>query len=90
MTGLVLSPALWSRSSSHIFGFTTGNVDFLVARLVFENSTLTIQFLCDVSTSGSGEGGIKGVKTLERKKIKQSTRTQNPIIWGASLDQKVS
>lgn len=76
MTGLVLLQFsilfYWLISSSHYFWFHNGKRWFLVARLVLENSTLTIQFFCDVSTSGSGG---EGVKILEKK---NKTTNQDP------------
>lgn len=69
-----------------IFGFTTGNVDFLLQGWFLKIRHLLSNFF---ATSAPRAQGGRG-KILEEKKIKQPTRTQTQVTWGASLDQKVS
>ena len=63
-----------------------GNVDFLLQGWFLKIRHLLSNFFATSAPRAQGGRGLK----FWRKKIKQPTRTQNSIIWGASLDQKVS
>lgn len=68
-----------------IFGFTTGNVDFLLQGWFLKIRHLLSNFFATSAPRAQG-GGVK----FWRKKNKTTNQDPNSITWGASLDQKVS
>lgn len=73
MTGLVLSPVLWSHSSSHSFGFTTGNVDFLLQGWFLKIRHLLSNFFA--TSAPRAQGGVRGLKFWRKK---NQTTNQDP------------
>lgn len=56
MTGLVLSPVLFCLISSSIFGFTKGNVDFLLQGSVLKIRHLLSNFFATSAPRAQGGG----------------------------------
>lgn len=70
-----------------IFGFTTGNVDFLLQGWFLKIRHLLSNFFATSAPRAQGEGGVK---FWRKKKIKQPTRTQTQLLGGPHWIKKKS